>query len=374
MGGVPLGGQLAEEVVDQHDQVVPAVAQRGQLDGDHVEPVEEVGAEVAAADFLLEVAVGCRDDPHVDRDRLGGADRNHLALLQHPQQLDLQRRRHLADLVQEEGAAPRRREESLLVAHRAGEGALHVAEQLALQQVLRQGAAVDRQEGAVGPVREVVDVAGDDLLAGAALALDQDGGIGGRHHLGELEHVGEAARLADGPGDGALVLAADVLLELAVLHPDLAEFAGAPQDREQLVVGERLLDVVEGPRVDRPDRGLERGLRRHQDDRRHRILLLGRLQDVESGDLGHPHVGQHDVVAAGPDLVQPGLATLRRRDLEPLLAEQDPQGVEDAGFVVDDQDRGLLGHAPSSVGHLPCRRMVNVVPFPGAESSVTNPR
>ena len=44
--------------------------------------------------------------------------------------------RHLPDLVEEEGAAVRHREEAFLVAHGAGEGALHVAEEVRLEQVL----------------------------------------------------------------------------------------------------------------------------------------------------------------------------------------------------------------------------------------------
>ena len=127
----------------------------------------------------------------------GGADRNHLALLQHAQQLHLERRRHLADLVEEEGAAAGRREEPLLVPHGAGERSLHVAEELAFEQRLRQRAAVDREERPVGAQRRVVDVARQHLLAGAALAADQHGRVGRRHHLGEPEHVEEAARLAD---------------------------------------------------------------------------------------------------------------------------------------------------------------------------------
>ena len=55
-------------------------------------------------------------------------------------------RRHLADLVEEERAAVGLLEEALLVAQRAGEGAALVAEQLALEQVLGQRAAVDRQD------------------------------------------------------------------------------------------------------------------------------------------------------------------------------------------------------------------------------------
>ena len=41
------------------------------------------------------------------------ADRTHLAFLQHAQQLDLQRRRRLADLVEEHGAAVRLLEDAL---------------------------------------------------------------------------------------------------------------------------------------------------------------------------------------------------------------------------------------------------------------------
>ena len=123
-----------------------------------------------------------------------------LALLEHAQQLHLQRRRHLADLVEEEAPAARRGEEALLVPDGAGEGSLHVPEQLALEQVLRQRAAVDRQERPVGPAGQVVDVPGDDLLAGAALALDQHRRVGRRHVLGELEHLDEALGLPDRPG------------------------------------------------------------------------------------------------------------------------------------------------------------------------------
>ena len=45
---------------------------------------------------------------------------------------------------------------------------------------------------------------------------------------------------------------------------------------------------------------------------------------------------------AGADLLQPGLAALGGRDLEPFVAQQDAQRIEDAGLVVDDEDRGLL--------------------------------
>ena len=81
--------------------------------------------------------MGRGDDAHVDRLHLAAADAGELALLQHAQQLGLGVERHVADLVEEERAAARLLE---LAGHRpvgAGEGALLVAEELALEQVAR---------------------------------------------------------------------------------------------------------------------------------------------------------------------------------------------------------------------------------------------
>src|SRR5690606_36112017 len=103
--------------------------------------VVEVAAKRAPPDLLLEVAVGRGYDADVDADRLGRTDGYDLALLQRAQELDLQRRRHLGDLVEEERTPACRDEQPVLVAHRPGEAALDVTEQLGLEQVLRQRAA-----------------------------------------------------------------------------------------------------------------------------------------------------------------------------------------------------------------------------------------
>ena len=103
----------------------------------------------------------------------------------------------LADLVQEDGAALGLPAEAVVVAVGAGERALDVAEELALEQGLGNGAAVDGHEGPVGPVAALVDGLGDEFLAGAALAVDQDRGRGGGdlvHHLVDRAH---ARALAD---------------------------------------------------------------------------------------------------------------------------------------------------------------------------------
>src|SRR5205814_8736828 len=100
-----------------------------------------------------------------------GAD---VSLLEHPQQLRLHGGRHLADLVEQDRATRGRFEQPALVMRRPGEGAATMAEELALEERLRQRRTVDGDEGLAGPRARRVDAARHQLLAGAGLALDQD--------------------------------------------------------------------------------------------------------------------------------------------------------------------------------------------------------
>ena len=102
-------------------------------------------------DAAFQVHVGRRDDARVHMDRSRRADRPHLALLQHAKQLDLQRRRRVADLVEEHGAAMRLLEHTLVVGDRTGEGAADMAEQLRLEECLGERAAVRRRRTAGSP-------------------------------------------------------------------------------------------------------------------------------------------------------------------------------------------------------------------------------
>ncbi len=93
----------------------------------------------------------------------------------------------LADLVQEQRAAVRLLERALVRADRAGERALLVAEQLALDELLADRRAVHRDERALGARAAGVDGAGDQLLAGARLAENRHRRGRGRHALDELD-------------------------------------------------------------------------------------------------------------------------------------------------------------------------------------------
>src|SRR3546814_6962643 len=70
-----------------------------------MEAVIKILAEIAARDGIAKVGLGRRDDAQVHRLGRRGADRLHLALLDHAQQLRLHRRVHRVDLVEEQRAA-----------------------------------------------------------------------------------------------------------------------------------------------------------------------------------------------------------------------------------------------------------------------------
>ena len=76
-----------------------------------------------------------------------------------------------------------------LARHRAGERAALMAKELALQDVVGDGTAIDRQEALVDARAVDVDGVGDQLLAGAALADDQHARAGRCHHLHLFEEV-----------------------------------------------------------------------------------------------------------------------------------------------------------------------------------------
>src|SRR5262249_14103705 len=152
------------------------LAKRGQADRHHVEAVEEVFAEGALRDELLQIAVRRGDEADVDAHRLDAADALELALLQRAQEPPPHLDGGLAELDAEERAAVRELEAPRFAAHGAGERAALVAEELALDELLRDRRAIDLDEGLPASGRVIVQRAGDELLAGTALAGDEHRG------------------------------------------------------------------------------------------------------------------------------------------------------------------------------------------------------
>src|SRR3990172_8318265 len=166
---------LRDEVPREQDDVTLSLPQRRQPDGHHGKPVVEVAAEAPLLHGARQLGVGGRDDAHVHREGPAAAHAIHLALLQDAQELRLHLHRHLPDLVEEEGSAVGELELSRAPLHPPRKGPLLVAVQLALHEVPRDGGHVDGDERAPRARRVGVDGARDELLAGAALAHEENG-------------------------------------------------------------------------------------------------------------------------------------------------------------------------------------------------------
>jgi hypothetical protein len=86
--------------------VLAPFPQRRHRQHDHVQPIVEIGAEQPVPHRRRQVAIRGRHDPAVHFPRARAADPLEPPGLQEVQELGLQPRRDVADLVQERGAAP----------------------------------------------------------------------------------------------------------------------------------------------------------------------------------------------------------------------------------------------------------------------------
>jgi len=149
-GRAALARRAADELHgDQLRHVLGSLAQRRDGDPDHVESVEQVGAEAPGADVGVEVALGGRDDARAQAQRIAAPDALELSLLEHAQEPPLQTGVELADLVQEEGSVGGALAATGAPRDGAGEGAALVPEQLALQHRGCERGAVGVHEGSV---------------------------------------------------------------------------------------------------------------------------------------------------------------------------------------------------------------------------------
>ena len=143
----------------------------------------------------------------------------------------------------------------------------------------------------------LVDGPGDEFLAGAALAGDQDRGPG----LGHPFHQGQD--LLHDPGlshdVGEAVLFFQFLVQQAVGQDQVAVFQGLGDGHQDLFVFEGLEDVIEGPFFHGRDRffhGAEGG---HDDHRQVRVEAVQFVQELDAAHLGHLHVGEDEVQVGG---------------------------------------------------------------------------
>ena len=164
---------LHDEMLGKHRDVLLALAQRRDRDADHTQPVIQVGPQQVFGQRPLRRDIQVGQHAHIYLNFVHAAYAADAAVLQHTQQLGLQRDVHGIDLIEQQRAAVCLLEQAR-AALRASVSTLFRPEQQAFQQIIRNGRTVDRKERAVCPRARVVDALREQFLARAGLAVKHD--------------------------------------------------------------------------------------------------------------------------------------------------------------------------------------------------------
>ena len=137
--------------------------------------------------------------------------------------------------------------------------------------------------GPLTRLRVVMNRVGDQLLAGAVLALNQDVGVARRDALDQLEQRPHLLALTDDVREA--VLAASLLLELLVLGALVDPIDGLSRAYRAGRPAHRLLEEEERARLARLDGAGDRALAADDDDLGLRVDLLEPAQQLDAVDV-----------------------------------------------------------------------------------------
>ncbi len=192
--------------------------------------------------------------------------------------------------------------------------------------------------------------AGDDFLAGAVLAGDQDRRIRRRDAFDRLAHRFHRRRFGDERRQVAPLQARVFFLQAPAAPQRAAQLELRLHRRDQLVVVPRLLDVVARAAPHRLHGARDAAPAGHHQHRQRRIDRLHPVEQLEPFLPGCRvtrvvEIDQRDVEVRPLELVD---ELGRRRsggDLIPLAAQQELEGIEDVDLIVGDE------HAAQGDGH-----------------------
>ncbi len=241
------------------------------------------------------------------------------------------------------GAARRELEASSPLRVRAGEGALLVTEELALEQVLGERGAVDRDEGPVGALAPAVDGVGRDLFPGPALAEQEHGRLRSGHLSERGHHLGHVR----------ISVAQHRLVEVALAGLlDRAQRARRSRARSTKSTSSSGPPNGFSRKSNAPSFIARTAVSTEPCAVRTSTSRLGSASRARSSNvipvhLRHLQIGDQEIEAGLRELAQGGLAVLAGDHVVPGSGERIHQELADAFFVVDDQNSGqnsrLLG-------------------------------
>ena len=232
-----------------------------------------------------------------------------------------------------------------------------MAEQDRLDQVLRQRAAIDRDERPGAARAAAVDGACDHFLADAGLAFDQHGDGGGGRLLGGAQHAAHGGRAGDDVGEAERA----VLFALQAL-----QFAGQPaggkrvaqRNLQALGVG-RLDHEIGGARAHGGNHIVDAAMGGLHDDRQVEARRAHARQHAEPVEIGHHQVEHHAIEARAIGAGEQMGGLVAALGQQGPVAETLHHGFEQATLdriVIDDQHDFGHGTPQHCTELVQCRR------------------
>src|SRR6185295_3666918 len=130
----------------QQRHILAALSKRRHFERNHIEPIEQVGAKLAALDLFIQSFVCSGNDPDIDSNRCVRSKRFKALLFKNSKHLRLDSQTHIADFVEQQRSAVGLLELASLCLSCAGERAFGVAEQFGLDQLFGYRCAVELDE------------------------------------------------------------------------------------------------------------------------------------------------------------------------------------------------------------------------------------
>ncbi|RMU45974.1 hypothetical protein ALP29_05253 [Pseudomonas syringae pv. avii] len=354
-----LGGALRKMLVQQRN-IFATFTQWRQAQLRDVEPIGQVFAKAPGTGFFQQVGLGGSDDAQVHLDTLVGAQPLQLLFLQYAQQFHLLGQGHAFDFIQEQGAAVGIFQFADAFAVGAGEGAAFMSEEFGFEQLLGDCRAIEGHERLLCAWAEVVQAAGDQLLAAAGFTANQ--------HIDrqtrQVQHLAAQALKALGHTQQAgLQLRAMIgLLMQPAVFQDQATLVQRPaQAVEQGVGAEGFFQEVVGAVAHGFDGHWHVAMAGEQNHRQIGIAALHLGQQFKAAEPWHAHVAQNHPGKVLGQLRQALFGAAEQLHVKPRQAQPLLDGRANTGFVIDHNHR--VQHR-SGVSRAIGRVKVKVAPSP----------
>jgi hypothetical protein len=186
---------------DERADVLATIPERWHFQVHDHDPIHQIFAELAFRDEIRQIPVRGGDDADIDLAGCEvGAHRFHFPAFQKTQKHRLHAQAHFPHLVQEDGASVAQLKEPDLVTMGTRKAALHMTEQLRLQERLRDPGAIERDKRPLGSRRTGMNKPGDEIFPDATFSRDEHFGLASRHAGGRRAEAFERGTASDERG------------------------------------------------------------------------------------------------------------------------------------------------------------------------------